>query len=82
MFEARLERCKQLARERGDRTRAQTGVGGMRRPSRTACAANNAKGGAGGWQGTDDQGTKPCFKIERAEQEPAFARLVYPEGSH
>jgi hypothetical protein len=30
MFEARLERCKQLARERGDTTRTQTGVGGMR----------------------------------------------------
>jgi len=30
MFEAKLERCKQLARERGDTTRTQTGVGGMR----------------------------------------------------
>jgi len=30
MFEARLERCKQFASERGDTTRTQTGVGGMR----------------------------------------------------
>jgi hypothetical protein len=57
-----------------------------------ACAANNAKGGAGSWQETDDQATKAMFQclsspryrldrapfeIERAEEEQAFAKLVY-----
>jgi hypothetical protein len=30
MFEAKQERCKQLARERGDTTRTGTGAGGIR----------------------------------------------------
>ena len=30
MFEAKLERCRQLARERGDTTRTGTGAGGIR----------------------------------------------------
>jgi len=30
MFEAKQERCKQLARERGDAVRTQTGAGGMK----------------------------------------------------
>jgi hypothetical protein len=30
MFEARQERCKQLARRRGDTFRTQTGAGGMK----------------------------------------------------
>ena len=29
-FEARLERCKELARERGDTVRTSTGAGGMK----------------------------------------------------
>ena len=60
-----------------------------------ACAANNAKGGAGSWQETDDQATKAMFQClssprcrlsraplenERAEEEPAFAKLVYLQG--
>jgi hypothetical protein len=30
MFEAKLERCKQIARERGDTSHTQTGAGGMK----------------------------------------------------
>jgi hypothetical protein len=96
MFEARLERSKQLANERGDATRTQTGVGRRERnrPG-TACAANNAKAGAGSWQETDDQATEAMFQCpssprcrlgraplenEQAEEEPAFAKLVYLQG--
>jgi hypothetical protein len=53
-------------------------------------------GAAGSWRGIDDQVTRPCFnacprprypldrapfEIERAEEEPAFTKLVYLEGS-
>jgi hypothetical protein len=43
MFEAKLERCRQLAGERGDTDHTATGAGGIRESIKTACAANNAK---------------------------------------
>ena len=41
MFEAKQERCRQLARERGDTPRTGTGAGGMREFVQDCMRANN-----------------------------------------